>query len=167
MIRSLIIASLLALLFGAGPSFAHRVPEGLTTIARNANTGAIEIVHRLHTHDAERALSELLQKPQLTLDTLEARAQLALYVESRFQIIDHANGEPVKLTLVGAELDGEYVLIFQESATPLPNSLSLRHDALRDVIPNQVNTVNISLDSQLRTLVFAEKDKWKALQLPR
>jgi hypothetical protein len=39
----------------------------------------------------------------------------------------------------------------------------MRHDALREIIPEQVNTVNILLGSQVRTLVFAKKDTWKNL----
>ncbi len=161
---SRIATTIFALLFATAPFFAHRKPEALTTIEHNANTGTIEIVHRLHAHDAEQALAKVLHKPQLTLDSIEARAQLALYVEKRFQIVDQASKEPVTLTLIGAEHDGEYALVFQETESPLPNTIALRHDVLRDVFPNQVNTVNLSLNSKIRTLIFTEKDKWKTLQ---
>jgi len=162
--HTLRVAILLATLFAATTCLAHRVPECMTTIERNPNTGTIEIVHRLHAHDAEQALAAALRKPQLTLDTLEAQAQLALYVEKRFQIVDRASGKPIELKLIGAELDGDDILVFQESNTPLPRSLAMRNDVLRETLPNQVNTVNISLDSQMRTLVFAKEDRWKVLE---
>jgi hypothetical protein len=67
------------------------------------------------------------------------------------------------LKLIGAELDNDEILVFQEAKAPLPSALSMRHDALREIIPEQVNTVNILLGSQTRTLVFAKKDTWKDL----
>lgn len=152
------------LFFGTTAALAHRLPEGLTTIELNENTGNIEIVHHLHAHDVEVVLSEIRKDAQWSLDTLEAQAQLALYVEEHFQIIDRSNGKPVKLKLIGAELDKDEILVFQETEGPLPSSLSMRHDALRGTIPEQVNTVNILIDSQIRTLVFAKKDTWKDLQ---
>lgn len=156
----LIIAAWILL---AVPAWAHRLPEGLTTIELNENTGHIEIVHHLHAHDVEIALSEVLKDPQWSLDTLEARAQLALYVEKHFQIVDRSNGKPIKLKLIGAELENDEILVFQEAKAPLPSSLSMRHDALREIIPEQVNTVNILYGTQTRTLVFARKDTWKTL----
>ena len=144
---------------------AHRLPEALTTIELNENTDKIEIVHHLHAHDVERALSEILNDSQWSLDTLEARAQLALYVEKHFQIIDRSNGKPVELKLVGAELDGDEILVFQETESPFPSSLDMRHDALREIIPEQVNTLNILIGSQVHTLVFAKKDQGKAVEL--
>lgn len=163
MTRSWLLYIFSVLLFGASITLAHRVPEGLTTIELNENTETIEIVHRLHNHDVELALSEILNDPRWSLDTLEARAQLALYVEKRFQIINRSNEKLVELKLIGAELEGDEILVFQEAVNPLPKSLAMRHDALREIIPEQVNTVNILLGSQTRTLVFEKQDKWKEL----
>jgi len=163
MTRPQLLPFLAVLFFAATAALAHRLPEGLTTIELNENTGNIEIVHHLHAHDVEVALSEILKNPQWSLDTLEAQAQLALYVEKRFHIIDRSNGNPIKLKLIGAELDNDEILVFQETEGPLPSTLSMRHDALRGIIPEQVNTVNILIDSQTRTLVFAKKDTWKDL----
>ncbi|MGK0238756.1 MAG: hypothetical protein ACI92G_002222 [Candidatus Pelagisphaera sp.] len=163
MTRSQFIPFLAVLFFGTTASLAHRLPEGLTTIELNETTGNIEIVHHLHAHDVEIVLSEILKDPQWSLDTLEAQAQLALYVEKHFQIIDRSNGKPVKLKLIGAELDDDEILVFQEAEAPLPSTLAMRHDALREIIPEQINTVNILLGSQVRTLVFAKKDTWKNL----
>ncbi len=141
------------------------MPEGLTTLSYNSATGTTEIIHRLHVHDAELGLAEKLQNPQFTLGTLEAQARLALYVEQQFQILNKATGKPLALTLVGAELQGDYALVFQEFTGSLPYWISVRNDILRDVFPDQVNKVNVSTGSQLRTLMFGGEDEWKDLQM--
>lgn len=146
------------------PVHAHRVPESLTTIERNPHSGTIEIIHRLHLHDAELALTEETPNNNLSLDSLKGRAKLALHVEQTFQLQDAETNERVTLTLVGAEIEGESILVFQEYAGEFPRFLKLRHDALRNFFPNQVNTVNVTFDSHTRTLIFDGNPKWKELK---
>jgi hypothetical protein len=148
-------------------SQAHRLPEGVTTISSGGSGETVDIVHRLHVHDAELGLAELLQNPQLTLDTLEMQARFALYVEQQFKMLDKATGKPLTLVLVGAELEGDYILVYQQVEEPLPIWLSVRNGVLRDVFPDQINKVNFAMDAGLRTLMFAGGDEWKDLQLPR
>ncbi len=141
---------------------AHRVPESLTTIRENTTTGNVEIVHRLHAHDAEIALSEALQQPRISLGKLETQAKLALYVEQRFQLADATTHAPIRLTLLGATLEGDYVLVFQETAIEtLPSTLAVRNDVLRDAFTDQINRVNLFLGTRLRTLIFQGEDAWK------
>ncbi len=143
-------------------ALAHRVPESLTTIRENTTTGNVEIVHRLHAHDAEIALSEALQQPRISLGELEAQAKLALYVEQHFQLADATTHAPIRLTLLGAALEGDYVLVFQETAIEaLPSMLAVRNDVLRDAFTDQINRVNLFLGTRLRTLIFQGEDAWK------
>lgn len=160
--RHRLVVVLLALVLPAAV-VAHRAPECLTTVRLNSSTESIEIVHRLHVHDAELALADVLEDPQFSLHSLQARAQLALYVEERFEIIDAATGRAVKLTLVGAKLEGDNALVFQETSETLPQRVSVRHDVLRDVIAGQVNRANFFLDQGLRSLLFRGEDAWKEL----
>ena len=67
------------------------------------------------------------------------------------------------MTLVGAKLDGDTILVFQESRELLPDRISVRNDVLRDVIAAQVNRVNLFRDDGLRSLVFQGGDAWKLL----
>jgi len=143
---------------------AHRLPECLTTIGWNPDSGRSEIVHRLHGHDAELAVSRALGEPGLRLAELEGRAKLALYVEQRFAIAPLVDGEPgelLALELVGAELDGQWVLVFQEYPGELPQALAIRHEVLRDAYPDQVNQVNLVRAAGVRTLYFRGKDDWQ------
>lgn len=148
---------------GANLSFADRQPGSLSTIKLNSSTGNVEIIHRLHTHDAELGVIAALDDRSLTIEKLVGRAQLALYVEERFIVAETNDNEinaPLDLNLIGAELDGEFVLVYQELAGELPKQIAVRNDILRDVFPEQVNHVNIVLGGNVRSLTFRDKDRW-------
>lgn len=147
----------------AALSFADRQPGSLSTIKINSSSGNIEIIHRLHTHDAELGIVAALGDRTLTLDKLIGRAQLALYVEAHFLLAgvdDNGIGVPLALELIGAELDGEFVLVYQEFGGELPDSFAVRDDILRDVFPDQVNHVNIAVGGEVRSLTFRDDDDW-------
>jgi hypothetical protein len=153
-----------AVLFAATLAQADRQPLGLTTIKRSPTSGAVEIIHRLHTHDAELGLNTLLDQRIVSLDTLEGRARFALYVESRFVVASVADGNvgaPLALELIGAELDGQYLLVYQELRGDFPATVAVRSDILRDVFPEQVNQVNIAVGGDVRTLMFRDDDTWR------
>ena len=147
----------------AASAHADRQPGSLSTIKTNPSSGDIEIIHRLHNHDAELGVMTIHADRTLSLDQLRGRAQLALYIEERFFIaglIDGEVGAPLEIELIGAELDGEFVLVYQELKGELPLQLAVRNDILRDVFPEQVNHVNISLGGEIRSLTFKDNDKW-------
>lgn len=149
-------------------AFAHRMPGSLSTIKTNPASGTIEIIHRLHNHDAEQGIVTVLGDRSITLEQLVGRAHLALYVEERFiiaAIVDGKIGAPLELELIGAELDGEYVLVYQELKGALPAEIAVRNDILRDVFPEQVNQVNIATAGEVRSLTFQEKDQWHSTRL--
>jgi len=154
--RDGVAAVLLGLL--ALPTLAHRAPGSLSTIEWNPATGRTEVVHRLHSHDAELGVGEILGLPQLSVQSVTGRAHVALYVEERF-LIETESG-PLALELVGAELAGDYLLVYQEWPGRLPAGIRLRDDLLRDAFPDQVNQVNIDDDGSVRTLVFAGDAAW-------
>jgi len=163
-----IVTTLAVALCTATAGFAHHMPGSLTTIKRNPDTGAVEVVHRLHTHDAELGIMTFLKDRSLTLDQLVGRARLSLYVESHFHLADFSAdevGRPLQLELVGAELDGEFVLVYQQLHGKLPCVVAVRNDILRDVFPDQVNQVNIAVDGHVKSLTFNGKDEWLSTHL--
>ena len=158
-------AALLICIAAALPILAHRQPEALTSISFNENTETWEIVHRFHAHDAERAMALLRKETNFDLEDLEDRARFALYVEASFEIRDARTNETVSLSLVGAELDDQDILVFQETQAQLTGNLAIRNNALRELFPRQTNTVNLSNGSTTRTLVFSGEDRWKRTEL--
>lgn len=165
-----LVAGLLtsAVLCAAPAAVADRQPGSLSTVKKSASTGNVEVIHRLHNHDAELGIMAARDDRSLSLDQLLGRAQLALYVEERFllaTIVDGEIGAPLDLQLIGAELEGEYVLVYQEYSGPLPAELAVRNDILRDVFPEQINHVNIALGGNVRSLTFKDKDRWLTAML--
>lgn len=149
-------------------SFADRQPGSLSTVKVNAATGNVEIIHRLHTHDAELGIIATLDDRSLTMDQLVGRAQLALYIEDRFTMAAVDGDEitaPLDLELLGAELDGEFVLVYQEFSGELPATIAVRNDILRDVFPEQVNHVNLAIGGNVRSLTFKDRDRWHRTSL--
>jgi hypothetical protein len=158
------IASFANLFFAVSNIQAHRQPEALTAISYNPNTGSTEIVHQLHAHDAERVLEELPANGKTPIDTVEGQARLALYVEERFELADQNGNLLSDVKLLGAELEGDTLYAYQEYVKALPRTILIRNDILRDILPDQVNTVNVHTEAGIRTLVFSDKDKWKTLK---
>lgn len=147
---------------------AHRMPGSLTTIKTNPASGNVEVIHRLHSHDAELGIITASGDRSLTLDRLEGRAHLALYVELRFKLANVRDGQigaPLPLETIGAELDGEFVLVYQQLTSDLPRVMAVRNDILRDVFPEQVNLVNIAVAGEVHSLVFRDDDKWQITRL--
>ncbi len=161
--RAFVLA--LVALMGAAGLQAHREPEALTTAEYNSNTGQTEIVHRPHIHDVEPNMDRILREAGQSLESLEGRARVAIYVRERFAIIPDGQRAPLLLSLVGAEIEGDYLYVYQEYNGELPDSLRIRDGILRDVFPEQVNRFSIKKGSRRSTLSFKGKDDWKSLVL--
>ncbi|HFB54593.1 MAG TPA: hypothetical protein ENJ46_01605 [Hellea balneolensis] len=142
-------------------AWAHRKKILLSTIEWNAHTHTLEVTHRFHLHDAEVALSQLgkLDKPDLT--PLRARANLALHTYEQFKIstLEH---DPLELDIIGVEIDGSYVFVYEEIALKQPpQGLIVENEILHDVYLDQINTVNIAISDHVKTLTFIAGDNPK------
>lgn len=147
------------LLFAAAVTFAHRAPGSVSTIEFNPRSGMTEIVHRLHLHDAELGVAAVLDDPSLSLSNLKSRALVALYASERFEL--KADDKLLALDIVGAEISGDYLVVYQEREGRLTGRIDIRDDILRDAFPRQVNQVNIDSQGVVRTLSFSGEDRWK------
>ena len=156
-------AALIGLLLLFCQAAAHRQPVGLTAIEFNVDSGTTEIVHRFHRHDAELGLVQLLRKPDVLLIDLESQARFALYVAENFAVAPAIGAEPLQLELVGAELDGDEIIVYQEYTGELPQGFVIRDAVLQDVYADQVNHVNIHSPVGMKTLTFTVDDGWLGL----
>ena len=78
-----------------------------------------EIVHRMHLSDAINVLRRL--EKDTAIDSLRGRARLALYVEENFSIA--SEGKRVAgIETLGAEIDDDFLLVYQEWVTALPET---------------------------------------------
>ncbi|MDC8829221.1 hypothetical protein OIK42_00475 [Alteromonas sp. chi3] len=139
-----------------GQAVAHQQKIAITTVLFNPRTENIEIMHRFNLHDAEHAVKALFKKTADILDDQETQTAFAGYVAERF-MLRNAEESNLALKLVGYEVDGKHFWVYQETEQPPALAgLQVRHDALRDLWPSQVNTINVEGKGDLQTLTFTE-----------
>ena len=113
----------------------------------------LEVTHRVHNADAEAWLGFAGSK-STDITVVNNQAQLMLYVEGHFALLDGV--KKIALQPLGAEFEGEAILIYQECKLPAPpRDLSIENRILRDVFEGQANLVNVRLAQRTRTLIFA------------
>lgn len=147
----------------AMPAQADRERLSVSNVAWSAPAQTLEITHRIHLHDAQQALvrAGLLDEPDLT--PLRNRAQLALFVGEQFRLAVEDND--IALDILGAEIDGNYVYIYQQAEMlAAPDALYIESNILRTVFSDQSNHVNVTLSDTVQTLIFAPGDGIKSVQ---
>ena len=161
--RPLLTCALLAILSWGGlmgEAFAHQQQAALTRVLFNARSGNLEVMHRFLVHDAEHAVRQLLDPEADLIASAPAREQFSTYVQERFTLLG-SEGNALALQYVGQEIDGIFLWVYQEM--PIPDSLttlSVIHNALRDLWPEQNNLVNIERDGRVQTLNFNGSTEW-------
>ncbi len=145
---------LVAALLLAAPLHAHQQKEAITRVLFNARTGNIEVMHRFLLHDAEHATRALFGEAFDLLSSAEDRDRFEAYVHERFSMADQDDVN-LALTPVGNEIENQFIWVYAEC--PIPEgltSLTLSHDALRDLWPEQMNLVNVERGETLRSALF-------------
>lgn len=147
-----------ALLLVATAGRSHQLKAAISTALFNPRTGNIEVMHRFYSHDAEHALRLLTGDSADLIGNQRDRLRFAVYVHEQFDLgALGADLEP--LTLVGAELEGDFLWVYQR--TPIPpqiDGIEARFDALRELWPSQVNTLNVERNGAVSTLTFDGDD---------
>lgn len=140
----------------APPVYAHRSQTVLTTISWNASVSVLEVTHRLHNADAEAWL-QIAGSRSSDITVIGSQAQLMIYIEEHFTLFDGAG--VIALQPLGAEIEGEAILLYQERRLPAPpREIAVDNRIFRDVFEGQANLVNIKLDKKTRSLIFAGAD---------
>ncbi|MFC1797414.1 DUF6702 family protein [Pseudomonadota bacterium] len=148
---------LIAVICAPMTASAHQLQVAISTVRFIPRTATIEIIHRFYSHDAEHALSSMAGRRVDILRDDEQQQAFGRYLSVHFQLRDQGE-KAVPLSLVGVELDGDFIWVYQE--TPFPGELTgltISNSALLDEIPGQVNTVNVECADDLETLQFSEE----------
>jgi hypothetical protein len=157
--RRLLIAGGAALAV-APAAFAHRSQSVLTLVNWNPATSKLEVIHRMHAHDAEVGIAQATgatAAPDVDITQAKNQAKLMHYIEKHFSL--KAPSGLITLEPVGAELEAEAIAVYQEAKLPAPPAeLTIDNQILRDVFDQQTNLVNVKLARKTRTLIFADKD---------
>ena len=149
---------LVVLFVGAGaitvPASAHQQKAAIIQILFNERSDSLEVAHRFYLHDGEEAV-RLLYGPDADIIHNEAtRLKFARHVVDQFSLWNESD-ESIELDLLGYEIDGNFLWIYQEAPGALDQPmLAVKHEALRGIWPDQINTVNVEGKGPLQTLIF-------------
>ena len=143
-----------SLMLAAFASLAHQQKAAVTKVLFNPRTQQIEVMHRFYLHDAEHAVKEIFGGEADIMASKDTQQQFAQYVADRFALL--RDGQPLTLEAVGFETEGKFFWVYQETPIPVAlDKLSVKHNALRDIWPEQENLVNIEGRDDLKSLNFA------------
>lgn len=133
------------------PAFAHQQKAAITKVLFNPRTGNIEVMHRFYLHDAEHAVRQIFGQKADILASKETQSLFADYVGERFAMTDDGVS-PLPLSSVGFEIERQFFWVYQETpARDGIEELTFRHDALRDLWPSQINTINVEGVGDVKT----------------
>ncbi|MEM6475242.1 MAG: DUF6702 family protein [Pseudomonadota bacterium] len=159
-----LFAGLIALLMVAAPSAAHQQKVSTSTVEHNSRTGLLEVIHRISLHDAEHALRAQGKSAADIVDDVPSRRAFARYVAERFSVT--VEGQPLDLTILGSEIDGGNLFIYQEARSPgIGTVLTVQSQILTDIWAKQVNRVNIGRPTSPTTLIFRQGEPAKSGRL--
>lgn len=160
--RCLVLVLMAALFMGV--AFAHKQKAAVTEVMFNIRSGTIEIAHRFIIHDAEHAISEVAGDRRDLINDPEAQQLFAEYVASHFDL--SLNDRPSEVTLLGAEVEGGHIWVYQEAPAPIfVTRIALSQSALTEVWTGQINTVNVRTGDVVQTLTFSSDAGLKTLPL--
>lgn len=139
----------------SAPIYAHAQKAAITRVVFNPRTTNLEVMHRFLLHDAEHAVKEIFGGDADIIGSADTQQKFAEYVHERFSITN-ADNEKLELELVGHELEGKYIWVYQDVKIPAVTSLTIEHNALRELWPTQINTVNVEGKKGLKTATFSD-----------
>ena len=146
----------LLLLLVASSAFSHQQKTAISTVLFNPRTGNIEVMHRFNLHDAEHAVRHIFGKNADIIDSAKTQQQFSDYVSERFTMA-REDGQPIALKTAGFEVDGNFFWVYQETKQPAKlDNLVISHNALRDLWPSQINTINVEGKGDIKTLTFRD-----------
>ena len=115
-----------------------------------------EITHRLHQHDSVALLRSMgFDNPDL--DSLEHLAVLAVYAARNTQLI-LKNGTLAVAEIIGAEAEGDFVFVYQESINQPSTLKKIATSVFMDINAEQINRVNILSKEKIHSLKFFAGD---------
>jgi hypothetical protein len=133
---------------------AHRFHAGITDISFNEHTGSLEVVHTYMAHDVEALLTNLYQR-QFDMSDPDDQALFRKYVEKQFWLADK-DKRRLPLNWVGMTADSQNVVIYQEVVKTPAAKVEIIHDeVMTDFLPDQMNTVNLTVAGSVRTFGFS------------
>ena len=155
-IKTQILSAIFFATMAAGSAIAHDAPRVETEVVLT-DENIVEVTHILQLSTAQRMLFKAGFIDKNDLSGLRTRAQLALYTAERFDLF--ADTEKLPLELLGAEIDGGHVYVYQSGTVEsFPEKWTARNAILRDINPDFDNIINVPTEAGIKTIVFDGTD---------
>lgn len=157
--RAIVVAASLL----ATAAHPHGFHAAFTIIDIDAKSGALHVVHRMFTQDVETLLKARTNAAVTTRSGASFEAALESYIRAAFILRDEA-GAAVPLTWSHVTVADDLVVAHLEVPRhAVSKTLTVDSQLLMETNPDQVNTVNVTLNGDTQTVVFRDGDKPKAL----
>ncbi|MCC4833031.1 MULTISPECIES: DUF6702 family protein [Shewanella] len=170
MSRAIIAISLLfvAVFSFSTNTWAHQQKESYSNVLFNERTGNLEVQHRFYLHDAEHAAKRLFDSNTDLIKEPVSRDAFAYYVQDKFHIADDKQ-QTIKLNLVGTEVEGKYLWVYQETQInhQTMSSFYIKMESLQELWPSQLNYINVEREKQVKSLRLSAGDAWQHLSLDK
>lgn len=155
-------------MLGEGPlALAHRSHVTLTRVDVNPRSGVLEIVHAVHYHDALQLLAARGVRDTVQPSSIEGRARIALEIERSFRW-SLSDGTALKPTTVGAELEGDNLLVYQELRVPRGSvRMVVESSFMQDLFGDQSNRVLLEFTTPKRTLTLTRSSRRAEFEGPK
>ncbi|MGX5174871.1 DUF6702 family protein [Aliikangiella sp. IMCC44653] len=172
MMRAFILSLLIACAGLAPNLLAHQQKESYSSILFNPRSGLIEVAHRFYLHDAEHAIKRggiiapnSISKSADLAKSESMQAAFAQYIVASFAI-RALDQEPEALELVGYEVEGKYLWVYQQ--TKLAFNISeiwVKMTALQGIWSGQTNHVNVEINKNTYSVRLKRGDEWQKILL--
>jgi len=161
------VALAVAAIFGLGSiAEAHRSHVTLTRVAINPRRGTLELVHAIHYHDAQRLLAVLGVNDNVAPTSVEGRARVAFEIEKGFRWSMPRGRVATPLT-VGAELEGDNLLVYQELDAPSPCRWIVESSFMHDVFESQTNRILLEYATPMVAITLSRRSPKAEFNGPR
>ncbi|RSK45723.1 DUF6702 family protein [Hymenobacter perfusus] len=146
--------------------WAHTYHASILELRFNPEKQRLEMALKIFIDDLEKDLSKGKAVPVRT-DQL-SRAQLNPLLQDllrRSVQLSRTAGKPLPLTLVGLQKETDAYWVY--FTAPLPataTGITLRHQLLLDIFPDQMNIVNLDAKGRKQSLLFREGEEQQQLK---
>lgn len=162
-ICSVVFVSLITLV--SSIANAHQQKLAITKIVFSERTNNIEISHRFYIHDAEHAVKKMMGTKADLINDNKVQSAFADYVVTHFSI-SFDQSLAVKPKLLGQEVDGKFLWVYQEIPTKkFPRQLTIVADSLMEIWPSQRNIINVQNLGTVKSKILSIESKQGVINL--
>ena len=161
-----VAAALLLVLAAANLATAHPNHVSLADTEWNAKTGRLEVALKVHPNDLERALRRRFRRRVVLDKTPDIDQLIQKYLVQVF-VVKGTDGKQARLHWVGKEVSVKAAWLYFE--LPLahgPNGATFSNRILFELLPDQVNTINVRSGQRRASLTLTRDRTSQKLRLP-